>query len=673
MRSPARLFFAGSFAVTLAFGLWFVAPAVRACEGRWPAPLDDVYIHANFARATALGSPFSWIADQGYSSGETAPLYPFLLAPAWLLGAREEHLVLAAFVLACAALALGASSLRALLGRRSGPLAAAGAMAWLSVGTLDFTWFSGMEAACFLAATLRALLWAERARARDPKFSRRKSVARTGLWGAAMVSLRPEGALLVALFAILAARGAGTRSALATLLRVGLPGALAMGLVLLQNRLFTGDFASAGARLKLLSSNPFLDDVTRAKELVLNLLALEWKVMDTQMGPASWMASLFPGLALAALLRKETRHAAAACLLGALCFALVVSWNATARYQGFRYYAPALALLLVASALGASALGRSRQARLAGAALLTIPVGLALSRVEPQRAFFARASANVHGQQVELGRRVARTLPKDARVLVGDAGALAYFSGRTTIDALGLGGYHRHPFVRASVQGEAAMLELIERLTPDARPTHLALYPSWFPATTSLFGAEIDHVTITDNVICGSPTKILYRADFAAMGLPLDRGSPPPGAGAVIDEIDVADIESEEEHGATNPTPLGGFTLAKILAAEGRVRLFDAGRIVPAGRVLSFTLLSGIQGEARLTVRGDEGGVSFQIRLVRGGLTLHEARGTAAEVAGRWTHVTLEVPEVREGDRVELRAEAEARVYHAWTGRRDRR
>ena len=46
--------------------------------GDWSAPLDDVFIHFDFARSTARGYPFQWLDRQGYSSGGTSLLYPFV-------------------------------------------------------------------------------------------------------------------------------------------------------------------------------------------------------------------------------------------------------------------------------------------------------------------------------------------------------------------------------------------------------------------------------------------------------------------------------------------------------------------------------------------------------------------------------------------------------------------
>ena len=83
------------------------------------------------------------------------------------------------------------------------------------------------------------------------------------------------------------------------------------------------------------------------------------------------------------------------------------------------------------------------------------------------------------------------------------------------------------PFARAAVNGEASTVELIERLEPAERPRYLALYPNWFGAITSRFGVELDRVTLTDNLICAGPTKVIYRADWA-------RSTRPPACASVV-------------------------------------------------------------------------------------------------------------------------------------------
>ena len=71
--------------------------------GDWSAPLDDVFIHFDFARATARGHPFQWSEGNGYSSGGTSLLYPFVLALGYWIwsGFRGLDLMVWAAIVAC--------------------------------------------------------------------------------------------------------------------------------------------------------------------------------------------------------------------------------------------------------------------------------------------------------------------------------------------------------------------------------------------------------------------------------------------------------------------------------------------------------------------------------------------------------------------------------------------
>ena len=72
-------------ALALVLCAWFLWPAWERVRPHAPFPLDDVYIHLDYARSFRLGAPLSWLPGQGYSSGETAPLYALVLASGSLL------------------------------------------------------------------------------------------------------------------------------------------------------------------------------------------------------------------------------------------------------------------------------------------------------------------------------------------------------------------------------------------------------------------------------------------------------------------------------------------------------------------------------------------------------------------------------------------------------------
>ena len=73
---------------------------LKQTGGEWSAPLDDVFIHFDYARSTAQGYPFQWTAGNGYSSGNTSILYPFVLALGHALGWQDEQLMVWAAVVA---------------------------------------------------------------------------------------------------------------------------------------------------------------------------------------------------------------------------------------------------------------------------------------------------------------------------------------------------------------------------------------------------------------------------------------------------------------------------------------------------------------------------------------------------------------------------------------------
>jgi hypothetical protein len=658
-----------AFAALLVLGCAaaFYAPAVAATGGDWPVPLDDVFIHYDFARATAHLHPFEWIAGQGYSSGETSALYPFLLAPGYLLGFRGLWLGAWAALLACASLFVTLRALRELVAPCPEWVAWLGALMLVSVGVLDWTWWSGMEGAVFTAAVAITLTRTKRAREAAPT-ERRQAQWAVGAWSAVLVGLRPEALVLVPLFAVVVARRALSQSALAALARCAGPGTLLVLAVLTANRVFTGDAPSAGALAKLLSYRPFLSDVDRARTAVENTVYFG-ALLYRQLGHKTPVALLLPFLAIPALFSHKTRALAFVCLVGAVLWTLLVSWNVAARFQNFRYFMPAVALVLFASTLGLSALARSKARGAAFGALALVGVAFAVTGVPEQIDFFVNASKNIHDQQVEVGRRLAARMPEGTSVLVGDAGAIPYVSGHAAVDALGLGGYANLPFARAAALGEGATVELIERIAPRDRPSFLALYPTWFGDITRLFGREVDHVSIEKNFICGGLTKGIYEADWSTLA---DGPAEPPAEpfGRLVDTLDVADVVSEREHDYVSPEPDGGWASLDVRTDERGARRFDAGRTILEGQSERFTLRADAPVPAAIWVRTDESEARVEARATREGAEVGrlELTRVGSRDGTAWGSASGAFGEgLRRGDVVTLRSLGGSfRAFHVW-------
>ena len=224
--------------------------------GPWSAPLDDVFIHFDFARSAARGRPFEWSYGNGYSSGGTSLVYPFVLAAGYRLGLTGLDLMEWAAMVACVSVFVLLLQTRHAF-RGLPPWAEYLAPpALLGVGALSWALFSGMEIALFLAFWGAAFaVWDRIDRGHDDPV--RIVVARAallGVAGAALVATRPEGAASTA-FSL---RRRGPRLWLSVFALSVAPCAVVVVGQALLNFHLTGEAAAAGAIAKLELYHPYL-------------------------------------------------------------------------------------------------------------------------------------------------------------------------------------------------------------------------------------------------------------------------------------------------------------------------------------------------------------------------------------------------------------------------------
>jgi hypothetical protein len=588
--------------------------------GSWSAPLDDVFIHFDFARSAARGSPFEWSPGNGYSSGGTSLLYPFVLAVGELGGFRGLELMEWAAIVACVSVfALLLTLRRAFVGLPQ-VTSYLVPISLLGVGALSWSLFSGMEIAFFMALWAGAfLVWDGLGRRAGDVSPRDAALAAGGLgaWGAALVATRPEalGTVLVfALTTLWVLRARGPKLLAGCLGLIVAPAALVVAGAAVANYSLTGEAAAAGAIAKLELYHPYL---TFGQKLDLWLFFLGYQALRVTQEhlesiPAiGWVVWVF---ALAALYFKETRRYAVLLWGSVLAWAMIVALNGQVRWQNERYVMPALAWLLVSATLGASAMLARGFVRpwsrprigLAVVTALTLVVFAwqAVPNFRFQAWYFGRASRNIYDQHVRLGRML-RTAAEPPRVLVGDAGAIPYMSEGSTLDVIGLGGYKGLPFARATRAHVSAAVELIEHLPPAERPTLLAIYPSWWDELPLWFGKRVGEVPARGNVICGAPSKVLYAAHWASLdGSALPFNLAP--SEHVTAEFDWADVTSESACRYERVPALGGRVASKLLPslANPARDVFDAGRNTPEGTRERFVLRGVVPGRPlRLVLR----------------------------------------------------------------------
>jgi hypothetical protein len=667
-RHHEALFFLWAFSWTLAVGASFLAAMFRATGGQWSAPLDDTFIHFDFARSIARGHPFEWSPGSGFSSGSTSIVYPFVLAVGYLVGFRDTSLMAwatgVAFI-SCLGFFWGVARLF----RPFGPAAKfLLPPATLSVGFIDWTLWSGMETAFVLGVFgLVVRSWDRVVGLPD-----RPAIAIhwAGLIGwtllaSLLVSSRPEAVVLVVWFPILW----GERLALTRRLAVLVGPIVALGGWALVCWVLTGEPAQAGSVAKLVWYDPYLSTAEKLRSAASNLhfavVRTTWHHLSTR--PPFGL--LVPLVAALPLVDRRVRRISVGLWLQLVSWCLLVAQNPHVRFQNERYLVLPAAFLMVLAAIGlvslGSTFGAAARPALRRAAVLVALVAPLLhgivqtDRYRSQRWLFARASKNILEQQVEVGRRLLNVAPR--RVFVGDAGAITYVSDRPGLDGVGLGGYRRYPFARAYRHGVGATLELLERMPPAERPDLFAVYPSWWGGFPEVFGSPLFDVTIEGNVICADATKRVFRSDYWAF----DRGSAPRDGGRILDALDLADVLSEEAH---HYAPIGRegrvfWTTAKVNPRGPDA--FDAGRIYDEGGGVSFRA-EGIGGAAALIVRTDG---PAELAVIRDGMPVGII---VLSQSSTWSEASLDLGDTTFPSAIELKALTSTRLSHVWLVARER-
>ncbi|MCC6644875.1 MAG: hypothetical protein IT374_04800 [Polyangiaceae bacterium] len=566
---------------------------ILAKSGEPAVPLDDAYIHFQYARSLAEGRFFAFQPGEGYTSGATSLLWPALLAPFYAAGLRDTAIIWAAWGLGFAFLGLLAWETTQLTRRLAGDACAYAAGA-ATLGFGGYTWFaaSGMEVtllAYVLARTARACAEHAEAAPAARTWRRARALLVLSLIGPLV---RPEGTLasgLVLLTLALFPPALPGKLPARLLAACALVGPLVPPLI---NRALTGHFSTTTTQVKWLVGNPYyvgpaLVGAVRANiELFFRTLmdGREWSAIFLPAGSQPVMLAALVAIPYAGARSGRGYRALVVCLLAVGM--LVPTTYLSFLWNRLRYLWP----FAFAWCVGLGCLGRAVGDLLAafrprfaqgGSVAAGALAGMLAHHLPWSIDDVSQSSYAIHNQQVLLGRWAREWLPDGARIGLNDTGAIAYFSGKKTFDVVGLTTPEE---ARYWVAGAGARFEHYERLhreRPERLPTHFIVYPHWM-AVDPVLGKELTRATVREQSILGGPTMVAYEARWDRLHtgeLPLE-----PPAGALVDVLDVADLESEVAH--AYDLLIGGGTDANCRVAthdddDGRVRA-DGGR---SGRV----------------------------------------------------------------------------------------
>jgi hypothetical protein len=631
--------------------------------GRFMFPLDDSYIHLQYALRAGHGAPFSYAPDTPASGGASSPLWVALLAPAFAIGLSGVKGALAALALGAAVHALAVAwtfQLASRLAGRTGGFAAAALL--LANGHLAWNFASGMETGLFamlLSGTgLGLAAWLQD----EDRTGLRLFVACLAL----LPVTRPEGIAMVALAAAFALWH-GRRHPAVPLLPV-LLAALPFALWLLALWLLTGEWKPAGLIAKGLMERPDIGNATRVQIAGETLVAIPLRFYRNIVPDSGY--ALFKGtdylpyvpwglgiLALAggfyaAMMEWRGRRPGPVTLLLAMWLVGLASLTGSALpfIHQQRYLAPWTLPATVLAVVGLRRLAQLFQqheetALRAGATALAVLSLPSLAFWIPE---YGRNARDIYHQHRVMSFGLDGEAAKGERLAVTDTGVLVYYSQIPAVDLVGL---TSPQFTRPFGVGESAVLEEMAALTPAARPGSLITYREWFSGTFPLgparYGAELPETSITSGRFLGR-----YPILWEDIALGQDPGLAPDEV--ALASVNVAHLASESRAryaAATSPfddrrhlwprpsaplatTPEGGVEGGRFVRGES----FD---MIPSDDATTVTLI------ARLGTTGPGAPLAATARVL-------ELRAMSLD-SGLDAAMTFEVPVAEPGACADVR------------------
>jgi len=445
-------------------------------NGAYGFPLDDPWIHLQFAHNLVDYGSFSYFKDEMVTSGSTSPLYVFFLSAGFVVFSNE---FLLSYALGVCFLCIAAVCFFAILRQRKlepGFLCWSAPLLVVLEPRLQWVALSGMETTLFIAGVFLALLFYER-----------KQGIGTGLSTGLLVWVRPEGLIFLtalgidALYRIFSPRPERSgrkgghhpgdeRRWIVQATVAAAPVVIAYGIfnLTLSGTLFPNTYA---AKLAYYSS--------KNTDFPLQLFHF-------LTGGHMSMLSAFAGIGVVAAMGGILRSRGApgpVYLLWPVLLILAYWQKLPYLYQEGRYLMPVLPFVILFAVFGLAKtisvsrkwipmMQRSRTARAVTVLVLVLIAAQTATALWSMRATYADDCRYIRNRQVRTALWIRDHLPPDARIATHDVGAIGYYSGRRVVDMVGL--------VSPSMIQNIGSFDGLNRFLVHQRATHLALLRNWF-------------------------------------------------------------------------------------------------------------------------------------------------------------------------------------------------
>jgi hypothetical protein len=488
-RPPSRDAAWVTAAFLLALGwFWLSQWRITGNLGLSSFPLDDSWIHLQFARNLAEGQGFAY--NPGVPvAGSTAPLWTLVLAAVFTVFGSHPFWAKPIGIALTLATALLSRRLAWDWTGNRGLALVAGVVTGIA-GPLVWGALSGMEVA--LAALLVTAAMVCHMTERD-----RATAVLLGLAALA----RPEAVLLIPLCWM--ARPITWRR---TVIFFGATLVCLLPWVVF-NLTTTGTPLPATASAKI--QGGLVGFLSGARESIATTIFLRPWRFEMEWVRWLWLVNvLLPLLILLGLGNLGHRWGRAALLPASVLLLHPIGMALLAPYRGpgfqeGRYSIHLLPLAIAVAAVGLDTVPRRRALRAGLTACFLIA---AIAAVGPAASRYAWAVQNIDAMQVRLGEWVAAHTPPQARLALNDVGAIAYVSRREVVDVMGLVTPAIIPYRR---QGEAGVLRYLERACPD----YLIIFPAWFPELAAMSDrfTPIHRVRLDHNEVAGADEMVVYE------------------------------------------------------------------------------------------------------------------------------------------------------------------
>ncbi|MBN2326511.1 MAG: hypothetical protein JXR73_05095 [Candidatus Omnitrophica bacterium] len=525
-------------------------------------PLDDSYIHLQYAKQIARGAYFQYQDGDPISTGATSILYVHVLALGYFIGFRDTFFPVWTLLLALLSIAFIFYLLIQISKKWQSPFAACTSVGLTFFsGILAWGFWSGMEISLFsmlLILTFFQLIQTNGAR--FPLF-----------FSMGFLSLcRPEGAILglilftgVIVHDCLQKGGFKRLFHWASLLSV----LFFLACCFLPNLLFrlsTGQWGGSGLSAKSLLHNPIMTAPQKFSAFVDNLFSLS--AFLTGFLPRHGSEFMLPGLLLfvvigfIGLILKHFHHSSWKYFLFGVGLMIVFTAIATLEVwpmHNYRYLLPFYPLLFLLGAMGIESLSVwiFQRSLVMQISLTIVALLISLIYYPVWISRFAENATTIYQKQGRVSHWLAKNLPDQSVIAINDAGVLTYYGDileqkrnkdQHIVDLVGLVTNGPSQPYR---MGEGGLYEWMQHLPDERRPRYAAVFPSWFLEMSRIYDVFYQPQVAFPDPFDPNFSKKIFLINWNYDGMEENPREAIMRSDWVIrDRLDVGDLISEREH-----------------------------------------------------------------------------------------------------------------------------